>query len=158
MALLERLRRNEPKPAAPTSAAQAKPGKRELPAGRDAWYADLKSRVHNALFERLDLSKVGKVSQDQISEDVVQATRMVLDEEKVLLSLEDRERLIREIQHEVFGLGPLEPLLADPTITDILVNGSGQIYVERRGRLGHRADPGARVAYPPRARRASGSG
>ena len=135
MALLERLRRNEPKPAAPTSAAQAKPSKRELPTGRDAWYADLKSRVHNALFERLDLSKVGKVSQDQISEDVVQATRMVLDEEKVLLSLEDRERLIREIQHEVFGLGPLEPLLADPSVNDVLVNGHDDVWVERRGKL-----------------------
>ena len=135
MALLDRLRKNEPKPPAPTSAAQAKPSKRELPTGREAWYADLKSRVHNALFERLDLSKVGKVSQDQVTEDVVQATRMVLDEEKVLLSLEDRERLIREIQHEVFGLGPLEPLLADPSVNDVLVNGHDDVWVERRGKL-----------------------
>jgi pilus assembly protein CpaF len=135
MALLDRLRKNEPKPAAPGSAAAAKPAKRELPTGREAWYADLKSRVHNALFERLDLSKVGKVSQDQVSEDVVQATRMVLDEEKVLLSLEDRERLIREIQHEVFGLGPLEPLLADPSVNDVLVNGHDDVWVERRGKL-----------------------
>jgi pilus assembly protein CpaF len=135
MALLDRLRKNEPKPSAPTSAAQAKPSKRELPTGREAWYADLKSRVHNALFDRLDLSKVGKVSQDQVSDDVVQATRMVLDEEKVLLSLEDRERLIREIQHEVFGLGPLEPLLADPSVNDVLVNGHDDVWVERRGKL-----------------------
>jgi pilus assembly protein CpaF len=134
MALLDRLRKNEPKPVAATAAA-AKPTKRELPTGREAWYADLKSRVHNALFERLDLSKVGKVSQDQVTEDVVQATRMVLDEEKVLLSLEDRERLIREIQHEVFGLGPLEPLLADPSVNDVLVNGHDDVWVERRGKL-----------------------
>jgi pilus assembly protein CpaF len=134
MALLDRLRKNEPKPA-PASASAAKPTKRELPTGREAWYADLKSRVHNALFERLDLSKVGKVSQDQVSEDVVQATRMVLDEEKVLLSLEDRERLIREIQHEVFGLGPLEPLLQDPSVNDVLVNGHDDVWVERRGKL-----------------------
>jgi len=123
MALLDRLRKNDPKPAAAVPAAQGKPARRDTPSGRDAWYAELKSRVHNALFERLDLSKVGKVTQDQVSEDVVQATRMVLDEEKVLLSLEDRERLIREIQHEVFGLGPLEPLLQDPSVNDILVNG-----------------------------------
>ena len=135
MALLDRLRKNEPKPAAAVAAAPGKPAKRELPTGREAWYADLKSRVHNALFERLDLSKVGKVSQDQVSEDVVQATRMVLDEEKVLLSLEDRERLIREIQHEVFGLGPLEPLLADPSVNDVLVNGHDDVWVERRGKL-----------------------
>ena len=79
MALLDRLRKNEPKPAAAAAVAQGKPVKREIPAGRDAWYAELKSRVHNALFERLDLSKVGKVSQDQVTEDVVQATRMVLE-------------------------------------------------------------------------------
>ena len=135
MALLDRLRKNEPKPAAAAAVAQGKPVKREIPAGRDAWYAELKSRVHNALFERLDLSKVGKVSQDQVTEDVVQATRMVLDEEKVLLSLEDRERLIREIQHEVFGLGPLEPLLQDPSVNDVLVNGHDDVWVERRGKL-----------------------
>jgi pilus assembly protein CpaF len=134
MALLDRLRKNEPKPAA-AAATPGKTARRELPTGREAWYADLKSRVHNALFERLDLSKVGKVSQDQVSEDVVQATRMVLDEEKVLLSLEDRERLIREIQHEVFGLGPLEPLLADPSVNDVLVNGHDDVWVERRGKL-----------------------
>ncbi len=134
MALLERLRRNEAKPAAPPPVASGKPARREASA-RDTWYAELKSRVHNALFERLDLSKVGKVTQDQVTEDVVQATRLVLDEEKVLLSLEDRERLIREIQHEVFGLGPLEPLLQDPSVNDILVNGHDDVWVERRGKL-----------------------
>ncbi len=134
MALLERLRRSEAKPAAAAPVAPGKPSRREASA-RDTWYAELKSRVHNALFERLDLSKVGKVTQDQVSEDVVQATRLVLDEEKVLLSLEDRERLIREIQHEVFGLGPLEPLLQDPSVNDILVNGHDDVWVERRGKL-----------------------
>jgi pilus assembly protein CpaF len=134
MALLDRLRKNDPKPAS-APAASGKQARKEAPTGRDALYADLKSRVHNALFERLDLSKVGKVTQDQVSEDVVQATRMVLDEEKVLLSLEDRERLIREIQHEVFGLGPLEPLLQDPTVNDVLVNGHDDVWVERRGKL-----------------------
>ena len=134
MALLERLRKNDPKPSAAAPVTAAKQNKREASA-RDTWYADLKSRVHNALFERLDLSKVGKVTQDQVTEDVVQATRLVLDAEKVLLSLEDRERLIREIQHEVFGLGPLEPLLQDPSVNDVLVNGHDDVWVERRGKL-----------------------
>jgi pilus assembly protein CpaF len=134
MALLERLRKNEAKPAATAPVAPGKPGKREASA-RDTWYAELKSRVHIALFDRLDLSKVGRVTQDQVTEDVVQATRLVLDEEKVLLSLEDRERLIREIQHEVFGLGPLEPLLQDPSVNDVLVNGHDDVWVERRGKL-----------------------
>ena len=134
MALLERLRKKDTKPGAGAPVAPGKPARREVSA-RDTWYADLKSRVHNALFERLDLSKVGKVTQDQVSEDVVQATRLVLDAEKVLLSLEDRERLIREIQHEVFGLGPLEPLLQDPSVNDVLVNGHDDVWVERRGKL-----------------------
>jgi len=134
MALLERLRKHDAKPSAAAPVAPGKPNKREASA-RDTWYAVLKSRVHNALFERLDLSKVGKVTQDQVSEDVVQATRLVLDAEKVLLSLEDRERLIREIQHEVFGLGPLEPLLQDPSVNDVLVNGHDDVWVERRGKL-----------------------
>jgi pilus assembly protein CpaF len=134
MALLERLRKNDAKASPNASGTPVKTTKRETSA-RDTWYADLKSRVHNALFERLDLSKVGKVSQDQVSEDVVQATRLVLDAEKVLLSLEDRERLIREIQHEVFGLGPLEPLLQDPSVNDVLVNGHDDVWVERRGKL-----------------------
>jgi pilus assembly protein CpaF len=138
MALLDRLRRSEaPVPAAtaqpPLPARDAEP--RMGGSGRDAAYQELKSRVHNALFDRLDLSKVGKTSQDRVAEDVAQATRMVLDEERLLLSLDERERLVREIQDEVFGLGPLEPLLQDPTVSDVLVNGHGQIYVERRGKL-----------------------
>ena len=87
MALLERLRKNDAKPSAAAPVAPGKANKREASA-RDTWYADLKSRVHNALFERLDLSKVGKVTKDQVTEDVVQATRLVLDAEM--------QRIIRE--------------------------------------------------------------
>ena len=98
-------------------------------------WQELKSRVHNALFGCLDLSRIGDLSEDQVKEDVSQAARALLDEEKVLLNFEDRERIVREIQHEVFGLGPLEPLLQDKTVNDILVNGSADIRVERAGRL-----------------------
>jgi pilus assembly protein CpaF len=72
-----------------------------------------------------------------VREDVAVATKRVLDDQRVLLSLEERERLVREIQDEVFGLGPLEPLLGDPTVSDILVNGFDKIYVERHGKLEH---------------------
>jgi pilus assembly protein CpaF len=138
MALLDRLRRTET-PAAPAAAGPYAAGAAELhvnaPPSRDAAYQELKSRVHNALFDHLDLSRVGKTSQERVAEDVAQATRMVLDQERLLLSLDERERLVYEIQDEVFGLGPLEPLLQDPTVSDVLVNGHRQIYVERRGRL-----------------------
>jgi len=134
MALLERLKGREargPKPGEPKKKAVP------APAGPppEAAYQELKSRVHNRLFENLDLAKLSKVSEDRIRQDVALATQRILEDEKVLLTLEERDRFVREIQDEVFGLGPLEPLLADPTISDILVNGAKQIYVERRGRL-----------------------
>ena len=96
---------------------------------------ELKSQVHNALFDLLDLSRMAKVSPEQVRVDVANATRMVLESKNLLLSLEDREELVRQIQDEVFGLGPLEPLLQDPTVSDILVNGPDSIYVERRGQI-----------------------
>ena len=79
--------------------------------------------MHNRLFELIDLSRLGKVSEERVRHDVALATRRILDEQRVLLTLEERERIVIEIQDEVFGLGPLEPLLADPTVSDILVNG-----------------------------------
>jgi pilus assembly protein CpaF len=103
----------------------------------DSAHHELKSRVHNRLFDLIDLSRLGKVSEERVREDIAVATRRALDEERVLLNLEERERIVSEIQDEVFGLGPLEPLLQDPTVSDILVNGCKQVYVERHGRLEH---------------------
>jgi len=108
---------------------------RSVPPAAEQDWQELKSRVHNALFENLDLSRIGELSEDQVRQDVAQAARLLLDQEKALLNLEERERLVREIQHEVFGLGPLEPLLQDTTVNDILVNGCSDVRVERFGRL-----------------------
>jgi hypothetical protein len=68
-----------------------------------AAYQELKSQVHNQLFNLLDLSRIGKLSKAQVREDVATATRRVLEEGKLLLNLEEREQLVREIQDEVFG-------------------------------------------------------
>ncbi|MEN8185046.1 MAG: hypothetical protein ABFS46_21195, partial [Myxococcota bacterium] len=120
MALLDRLRREgeTPTPAGAELAKVAPAPKPRAPEPRDpgpeAAYQDLKSQVHNRLFELLDLSRLGKVSEDRVREDVAVATKRVLDDQRVLLSLDERDRLVREIQDEVFGLGPLEPLLGDP--------------------------------------------
>jgi pilus assembly protein CpaF len=132
--LVERLRPNPKNPSAAPGHrdAHAKSGSS---AERDSAYQDLKSRVHNKLFDHLDLSQMNQMSEERVAEDIAVATTFVLDQEKVLLTLEDRQRLVREIQHEVFGLGPLEPLLVDPTVNDVLVNGAEQIYVERNGVL-----------------------
>jgi pilus assembly protein CpaF len=141
LALLERLKRDSSKDVPhddpveteePISIKQVveEPINHEVDA-----HIDLKFRVHSQLFEVLDLAKLSTVSETQASRDVATATRHILEREKALLSLEDRERLIEEIQDEVFGLGPLEPLLHDPTVTDILVNGHSTVYVERHGKL-----------------------
>jgi pilus assembly protein CpaF len=117
-------------------ASQPNNGKRVSSApARDALYQDLKSRVHNRLFDVIDFARISTVSEERVCSDIATATVQILEEEKFLLTLEERERFVKEIQHEVFGLGPLEPLLQDPTISDILVNGSGHIYIERRGKL-----------------------
>jgi pilus assembly protein CpaF len=137
VALLDRLKGSSPSPAAaapPTK--QSTNGKRaSAPPARDALYQDLKSRVHNRLFEVIDFGRISTVSEERVCSDIATATIQILEEEKFLLTLEERERFVKEIQHEVFGLGPLEPLLQDPAISDILVNGSGQIFIERRGKI-----------------------
>jgi pilus assembly protein CpaF len=133
MALIERLRREAP--AAPDSPLKREKTPAKGQARPEADYQELKSRVHNRLFEILDLSRMAKVSEERVRQDVAIATARILEEERALQTLEARDKLIREIQDEVFGLGPLEPLLQDPTISDILVNGHGNIYVERHGLL-----------------------
>jgi len=134
MPLIERLKRTTPEPS-PKRSGSPKLAPAPVEGAPETVYQELKSRVHNKLFEHLDLSRMSKVSEDRIADDVALAAKLVLDEENVLLTLEERERLVQAIQHEVFGLGPLEPLLEDSTVDDILVNGHSSIYVERRGKI-----------------------
>jgi pilus assembly protein CpaF len=135
MALFDRLRAGTPQGSADSVTQPSRPSREEPQSTLDQAWQELKSRVHNALFDYLDLSRIGSLSEDQVKHDVGEATRLLLEKERALLSLEDRERLIREIQHEVFGLGALEPLLQDPTIDDVLVNGCSDVRVERFGRI-----------------------
>jgi pilus assembly protein CpaF len=102
---------------------------------RDSKYQELKFRVHHRLFDVLDLSQAAEMSEEKNGDEVVAATQRVLSEEGVALTKDERQRLLREIKDEVFGLGPIEPLLRDPTVCDILVNGASQIYVERAGKI-----------------------
>ena len=131
MALLNRLR--EQRKSGEGQAASGILATAE--ASRGSAHQELKFRVHNRLFELLDLAKLAKVSEDRIREDISVATCRILEEEKALLTLEERDRIVREIQDEVLGLGPLEPLLQDPSISDILVNGHRDVYIERHGRI-----------------------
>ena len=98
-------------------------------------FQEMKSRLHRALINRMDLTKLAALNQDQVHAEVSRLAETVLALEAMPLSTPERDRLVNEVQHALFGLGPLEPLLADPTISDILVNSHSMIYVERRGKL-----------------------
>ena len=108
--------------------------KRERSAIADG-FQQLKLAVHNRLFETLDVSRLESLEANMASQKVTIAISEILDEEGRLLTDADRARLIEEIKNELLGLGPLEPLLWDDEITDILVNGPSQVYVERGGKL-----------------------
>jgi len=83
----------------------------------------------------MDLTKLQSLTQEQVHGEVSRLAEAVLAQEAMPLSVAERERLVNDVQHELFGLGPLEPLLADPTISDILVNSHKTIYIERRGKI-----------------------
>ncbi|HUY18103.1 MAG TPA: CpaF family protein [Candidatus Binataceae bacterium] len=96
---------------------------------------DLKIKVHNRLFESLDVAKLESLEPAMVESKVTTAINETLDAQGRLLTDVDRARLVEEIKNELLGLGPLEPLLHDDEITDILVNGPNQVYVEKRGKL-----------------------
>jgi pilus assembly protein CpaF len=98
-------------------------------------YQQVKSDLHRKILDRLDLEKLGKTSGDSARDEVLVIIRSVVANEAVPLSFAERERLAREILDEIFGLGPLEPLLKDPTVSDILVNRYDRVYIERSGKL-----------------------
>ncbi len=98
-------------------------------------YQQVKSDLHRKILDRLDLEKLGKTSGDSARDEVLVIIRTAVNSEVVPLSFAERERLSREILDEIFGLGPLEPLLKDPTVSDILVNRYDRVYIERAGKL-----------------------
>jgi pilus assembly protein CpaF len=100
-----------------------------------AEYQQVKADLHRKILDRLDLEKLGRTPGDAAREEVLLLIRNTVNSEAVPLSFAERERLAREILDEIFGLGPLEPLLKDPTISDILVNRYDRVYVERAGKL-----------------------
>ena len=98
-------------------------------------YQQVKADLHRKILDRLDLEKLGRTPSDTAREEVLLLIRNTVNSEAVPLSFAERERLAREILDEIFGLGPLEPLLKDPSVSDILVNRYDKVYVERGGKL-----------------------
>lgn len=105
-------------------------------AGKDReFFQELKTRIHRRLIDKLDLSKVDMIGSNELIREIGYIIESLIVEEGVPLNQVEKDRLVVEIQHETFGLGPLEPLLSDPEVSDILVNNSSQVYIERFGKL-----------------------
>ncbi len=135
MALSDRISRNGA--AAPPSTSMALTVHRaEAEPGGDR---ELKKRVHNRLLESIDVSKLETLEPDYVHGKLTATIRELLEEEGRLLTEVDRDHLIEEIRNEIIGLGPLEPLLQDDEVSDVLINGAKQVYVERHGKL-HKTD------------------
>jgi pilus assembly protein CpaF len=100
---------------------------------QDQFY-ELKTRLHRKLVEQMDVTRLGG-EEAQLREQVRELVVLLVDQENTLLNFNEKQKLISEVLDETFGLGPLEALLADPTISDIMINGPRTTYVERKGRI-----------------------
>jgi pilus assembly protein CpaF len=144
MGLRDRLDR--PKPGQPTNGpaheeppAPAKPVADESPLALGApatpLYQQVKRALHRRLIEHIDAAKLSTAELTGAKNEIRGILRQLLQEENPPLNQEERSQLLLDLEHETFGLGPLEPLLADPTVNDIMVNKWDEVYVERHGRL-----------------------
>ena len=95
----------------------------------------IKANVHRRLLETMDLAEARQMPVDQLRAECSRRLDLLLNEQRCPLSAPEKQQLLREVMDEIFGLGPVEEFLRDPTVSDVLVNGSQQIYIERQGRL-----------------------
>ncbi|WP_018987738.1 CpaF family protein [Aromatoleum toluclasticum] len=98
-------------------------------------YQALKLRIHQLLLSRIDLEAMENLAPEQLRDELRLMVERLLTEENIVVNTNERRDLVRDIQYEMLGLGPIEPLLADPSVSDILINGSQHVYVERHGKL-----------------------
>src|SRR5437868_2026014 len=107
----------------------ARPG-----SGSDRWF-EIKSKIHSKLLNSLNSDQLRTLNKESVRAQIGSVVERLVGDEGIPMTLAERERVIEEILDEVFGLGPLEPLLKDPTISDIMVNGFDNVYIERGGRM-----------------------
>ena len=131
-----------PKPAeaeAPAEPPPTKPVAATRPAVADTLrldrYTDLKVTLHQKLIERINLAALETMSREQVGRDIGDIVSDMLKEINHALNLTERRQLVEDILDELLGLGPLEPLLKDPTISDIMVNSATMVFIERRGKI-----------------------
>ena len=123
-----------PPAGATATAPPPKPAPKPSPA-RSSKFQEFKTKIHRKLVDQLDLTKLSRDADDKLKEQVREIVFNMCGEEDTLLNYNERQRLAQEILDETFGLGPLEALLKDPTISDILINGPKQVYIETGGML-----------------------
>lgn len=102
--------------------------------GADRWFA-VKTQIHSRLLASLTPDQLRVLNKEGVREQIGNVVERMVKDDSVPMTAPERERIIEEVLDEVFGLGPLEPLLKDPTVTDIMVNGHDSVYVERAGRV-----------------------
>jgi len=100
-----------------------------------AWYLSLKREIHQQVISAMDLSAIGTMGEQKLRQEVRRQTETLCGHQANLLNAAERERLVDEIMDETFGLGPLETVMRDPAVSDILINGPKTVYLERSGRL-----------------------
>jgi len=120
-------------PAAPPPREEVPRDLKELK--KEIVFNELKARIHSRMINLLDLNRLAETPDNVLMDDLRRGIDMILLEGKLALPLPDKERLSKEIRDELLGYGPLEPLLNDPSISDILANKFDQVFVERRGKL-----------------------
>lgn len=98
-------------------------------------YFELKSEIHRKLIGVINLEQVANIPKDRVRAEISRVVERLLDEERLPMTTAEQNKIVEEVMDEVLGLGPLEPLLKEPTISDILVNGYNKVYVERQGKL-----------------------
>ena len=98
-------------------------------------YQELKKSMHQAILDRIDLERLKRLTAEQFKHELALLVQRIIEDERIVLNQQERHNLVLDIQHEMLGFGPLEPLLADPGVSDILVNTYAQVYIERGGRL-----------------------
>lgn len=122
-------------PAEPSPAKLRTVSQVDAEARKADLYTDLKVQMHQKLIERINLSALETMTREQVGRDIGDIVQEMLKEINHALNLTERRQLVEDILDELLGLGPLEPLLKDPTISDIMVNSATKVFVERRGRI-----------------------
>jgi len=136
MGLIDRLQyRVKPTAAEPSLIENGGIARKNAPSGAQTLLESLKGRVQDRLFDRIGPRKLDEVGPSSLLSQITEVIREIITEEKLLLTDSDQAALIEMTTNEMLGLGPLEPLLQDNQVSDILVNGYSETFVERKGKL-----------------------